>query len=141
MENKNYMLPSDEKLKLINKWLKYIPENWLYENNIVKLNNYLKVIRYNMEISDIIEAYFNNKNNVELKFKIIEIGSMNLENIINFKINDVEKAVIKSKIDLIDNKEKEIERIKNISLLNRSMLDEYLLFRLEKEGLEKKLVK
>lgn len=141
MENKNYMLPSDEKLKLINKWLKYIPENWLYENNIVKLNNYLKVIRYNMEISDIIEAYFNNKNNVELKFKIIEIGSMNLENIINFKINDVEKAVIKSKIDSIDNKEKEIERIKNISLLNRSMLDEYLLFKLEKEGLEKKLVK
>ena len=141
MENKNYMLPSDEKLKLINKWLKYIPENWLYENNIVKLNNYLKVIRYNMEISDIIEAYFNNKNNVELKFKIIEIGSMNLENIINFKINDVEKAVIKSKIDSIDNKEKEIERIKNISLLNRSMLDEYLLFKLEKEGLEKKLIK
>ena len=141
MENKNYMLPSDEKLKLINKWLKYIPENWWYENNIVKLNNYLKVIRYNMEISDIIEAYFNNKNNVELKFKIIEIGSMNLENIINFKINDVEKAVIKSKIDSIDNKEKEIERIKNISLLNRSMLDEYLLFKLEKEGLEKKLVK
>ena len=141
MENKNYMLPSDEKLKLINKWLKYIPENWLYENNIVKLNNYLKVIRYNMEISDIIEAYFNNKNNVELKFKIIEIGSMNLENIINFKINDVEKAVIKSKIDSIDNKEKEIERIKNISLLNRSMLDEYLLFKLEKEGLEKKFIK
>lgn len=141
MENKNYMLPSDEKLKLINKWLKYIPENWLYENNIVKLNNYLKVIRYNMEISDIIEAYLNNKNNVELKFKIIEIGSINLENIINFKINDVEKAVIKSRIDLIDNKEKEIERIKNISLLNRSMLDEYLLFKLEKEGLEKKLVK
>lgn len=141
MENKNYMLPSDEKLKLINKWLKYIPENWLYENNIGKLNNYLKVIRYNMEISDIIEAYFNNKNNVELKFKIIEIGSVNLENIINFKINDVEKAVIKSKIDSIDNKEKEIERIKNISLLNRSMLDEYLLFKLEKEGLEKKLVK
>ncbi len=141
MENRNYMLPSDEKLKLINKWLKYIPENWLYENNIVKLNNYLKVIRYNMEISDIIEAYFNNKNNVELKFKIIEIGSINLENIINFKINDVEKAVIKSKIDLIDNKEKEIEKIKNISLLNRSMLDEYLLFKLEKEGLEKKLVK
>lgn len=141
MKNKNYMLPSDEKLKLINKWLKYIPENWLYENNIVKLNNYLKAIRYNMEISDIIEAYFNNKDNVELKFKIIEIGSMNLENIINFKINDVEKAVIKSKIDSIDNKEKEIERIKNISLLNRSMLDEYLLFKLEKEGLEKKLVK
>ena len=141
MENKNYMLPSDEKLKLINNWLKYIPENWLYENNIVKLNNYLKVIRYNMEISDIIEAYLNNKNNVELKFKIIEIGSINLENIINFKINDVEKAVIKSRIDLIDNKEKEIERIKNISLLNRSMLDEYLLFKLKKEGLEKKLVK
>ena len=74
----------------------------------------------------------------DLIINIIEKTGYHLDKV---EINDVEKAVIKSKIDSIDNKEKEIERIKNISLLNRSMLDEYLLFKLEKEGLEKKLVK